>query len=115
MSTISLAHLPPEILEKIFRHVSSDLATCRHVSEVCSVFHSVMVRVPVLVTIPVMEDDLRWLRNNHVPVRYLYNCEIAAYVSDQIFSLNLGQLKVNYFSNQTLFLNFCLGVQAGGI
>ena len=115
MSTTSLAHFPPEILEKIFRHVSSDLATCRHVSEVCSVFHSVMVRVPVLVTIPVMEDDLLWLQNNRVPVRYLYNCEIAAYVSDQIFSLNLGQLKVNYFSNQTLLLKFFLGGQAGGI
>ena len=94
MSRTRLSHLPPEILEKIFLHLSSDLETCRSVSLVCSLFHSVMVQVPVLVTIPIKDPDLRWIRRNKVPVRYLYNCEIAAYVSDQIFSLNLSQLKV---------------------
>ena len=94
MSRTKISHLPPEILEKIFIHLTSDLETCRSVSLVCTAFHSVMVQVPVLVTIPIKDPDLRWIRRNKVPVRYLYNCEISAYVSDQIFSLNISQLKV---------------------
>jgi len=94
MSSPSLTSLPPEILEKIFHHVSSDISTCRSLSATCTTLHAVIVRVPVLVTIPVQDDDLRWLRENNVPIRYLYNCEIAAYVSDQIFALNLSQLRV---------------------
>ena len=94
MSSPSLTSLPPEILEKIFHHVSSDISTCRSLSATCTTLHAVIVRVPVLVTIPVQDDDLRWLRENNVPIRYLYNCEIAAYVSDQIFAPNLSQLWV---------------------
>ena len=62
------------------------------VGHVYNIIHSVIVCVPVLVTIPVQDDDLRWVRENNVPIRYLYNCEIAAYVSDQIFAPNLSQL-----------------------
>ena len=50
--------------------------------------------MPVIVQIPLSEADLSWLKQNRVPVRYLFNCEIAAYVADQIFSLNLHSTRV---------------------
>ena len=61
-----------------------------------SPFRSVISRVPVLITIPLVSRQSRWLQQFNVPVRYLYNCEISAYVSDQIVALNLNQLKVNF-------------------
>jgi len=93
-SLVSCTDLPPEILEKIFHYLSSDLDTCIRVSQVCHVFRSVISRVPVLITIPLVSRQSRWLQQFNVPVRYLYNCEISAYVSDQIVALNLNQLKV---------------------
>jgi len=91
---VSITDLPPEILEKIFTCVSSDLQCVKNISGVCSTFHQVVCKVPVIVQIPLSESDLLWLRQNHIPVRYLFNCEIAAYVADQIFALNLNHTRV---------------------
>ena len=90
----AITDLPPEILERIFLYLSSDIKSLRRLSEVCFVFRAVVTSVPVNVHIPLKEDDLTWLRTFRVPVRSLVNCEIAAYVSDQIFSLNLSRLQV---------------------
>ena len=90
----AITDLPPEVLERIFLFLSSDIELLRRLSEVCSLFLTVAVSVPVNVHIPLKEDDLSWLRTYRVPVRSLVNCEIAAFVSDQIFSLNLSRLQV---------------------
>ena len=90
----AITDLPPEVLERIFLFLSSDIELLRSLSEVCSQFLAVVAKVPVSVHIPLKEDDLAWLRSYRVPVRSLVNCEIAAYVSDQIFSLNLSRLRV---------------------
>ena len=90
----AITDLPPEVLERIFLFLSSDIELLRRLSEVCSLFLAVAVSVPVNVHIPLKEDDLSWLRTYRVPVRSLVNCEIAAFVSDQIFSLNLPRLQV---------------------
>lgn len=92
--TVSITDLPPEILEKIFVCLSSDLQSMRSLSEAAPSFHSIVCKVPVIVQIPLSEADLTWLKLNCVPVRYLFNCEIAAYVADQIFSLNLRSTRV---------------------
>jgi len=91
---VSITDLPPEVLEKIFACLSSDLQTVRSISEVTPAFHQIVCKVPVIVQIPLSEADLGWLKQNCVPVRYLFNCEIAAYVADQIFSLNLRSTRV---------------------
>jgi len=91
---VSITYLPPEILEKIFACLSSDIQCMRSISGVCPTFHDVVCKVPVIVQIPLCEADLAWLKHNSVPVRYLFNCEIAAYVADQIFSLNLNNTRV---------------------
>ena len=108
--TVSITDLPPEILEKIFVCLSSDLQSMRSISEAAPSFHNIvckvqltqlhsiavnmMPQVPVIVQIPLSEADLTWLKMNSIPVRYLFNCEIAAYVADQIFSLNLRSTRV---------------------
>ena len=91
---MEISDLPPEVLERILLFLSSDIETLRSLSLVNSQFQTLASKVPVSVSIPLQEDDLRWLKTFQVPVRSLSNCEIAAYVSDQIFSLNLCRLKV---------------------
>ena len=86
---MEISDLPPEVLERIFLFLSSDIETLRSLSLVNSQFQTLATKVPVSVSIPLHEDDLSWLKTFQVPVRSLSNCEIAAYVSDQIFSLNL--------------------------
>lgn len=91
---LKITDLPPEILERIFTNLSHDLRCMRRISLVCTHFSRVSVKVPVVVQIPVSEPELSWLQHNSVPVRYLVNFEIAVYVADQIFRLNLHQTRV---------------------
>ena len=91
---MKITDLPPEVLERIFLYLSPDIKILRSLSHVNSQFEALAARVPVTVHIPLEEEDLNWLKTFKVPVRSLVNCEIAAYVSDQIFSLNLSRLKV---------------------
>jgi len=90
----TIMDLPPEILEKIFQCLSSDLQTMRNISCATQAFHQIACKVPVIVQIPIKDVDRAWLKQNNVPVRYLFNCEIAAFVADQIFALNLNSLRV---------------------
>lgn len=104
-----ITSLPPELLEKIFQLLSSDLQCVRNLAEVCTLFQKIACsvrtsqsifdyyltpQVPVRVHIPVPQPDLSWLVKHSVPVRHLSNYEIAAFVGDQILSLNLSLLRV---------------------
>ena len=51
-------------------------------------------QVPVRVQLPLCEADLSWLQRHRVPVRHLANCEIAAFVGDQVPGLNLASCRV---------------------
>ena len=90
---MEITDLPPEVLETILLFLSSDIKTLRSLSLVNTQFQTLATKVPVSVSIPLQAEDLRWLKTSQVPVRSLSNCEIAAYVSDQIFSLNLSRLR----------------------
>lgn len=92
--TVGIMDLPTEILEKIFTCLSYDLETIKSISRVNSCFQQIGTKIPVIVQIPLSAAHLTWLKRHNVPVRYLFNCEIAAYVCDQIFSLNLCKTKV---------------------
>jgi len=92
--SLTLTALPPELLEKIFLHLSHDLRCLRNLAEVCTTFHQVICRVPVKVQIPLCDSDLSWLQQHNIPVRHLANREIAAFVGDQILGLNLGLCRV---------------------
>ena len=85
-SRLSITDIPPEILERIFQFISSDVGVLRTVSQVCPLFYRVVLKVPVSVQIPLSEAQLRWLADpgRCIPVRSLANREIAAYVSDQV-------------------------------
>lgn len=89
-----LTSLPPELLEKIFTYLCSDVASLRSLAAVCTRFQQIVLSIPVRVRIPLKEADLSWLVQHRVSVRYIFNCEIAAYVGDQIFGLNLGSCQV---------------------
>ena len=43
--SLNLTALPPELLEKIFLHLSHDLHCLRNLAEVCTTFHQVICRV----------------------------------------------------------------------
>jgi len=42
---VSITYLPPEILEKIFACLSSDIQCMRSISGVCPTFHDVVCKV----------------------------------------------------------------------
>lgn len=92
--SVQLTSLPPELLENIFRYLSSDIVCIRNLANVCTRFQTIICSVPVRVQIPLAEDDLAWLVRYNIPVRHIINTEIAAYVGDQILSLNLSSCRV---------------------
>jgi hypothetical protein len=90
---LGITSLPPEILEKIFNQLSSDPGSLRCLAGVCAPFRLAALSVAVRVQLPLTEKDLAWLRHHSVPVRHLRNCELAAYVGDQVVGLNLSGLR----------------------
>ena len=108
---LSLSTLPPEVLEHIFGYLAHDITALRNVSAVTTLFRHIVCRVRiynklicllgidhtfqvgVTVDIPLSQENLGWLRQFNVPVFQLNNCEISAFVGDQILGLNLRNCK----------------------
>jgi len=90
---LSLSTLPPEVLEHIFGYLAHDITALRNVSAVTTLFRHIVCRVGVTVDIPLSQENLSWLRKYNVPVFQLNNCEISAFVGDQILGLNLRNCK----------------------
>ena len=108
---LSLSTLPPEVLEHIFGYLAHDITALRNVSAVTTLFRQIVSRVRkhnkliclhsldrafqvgVTVDIPLSQENLSWLRKYNVPVFQLNNCEISAFVGDQILGLNLRNCK----------------------
>jgi len=90
---LSLSTLPPEVLEHIFGYLAHDITALRNVSAVTTLFRHIVCRVGVTADIPLSQENLSWLRKYNVPVFQLNNCEISAFVGDQILGLNLRNCK----------------------
>jgi len=88
-----LEQLPPELLEKIFKAFVADVKQLKHIAQTCSKFHFVVLKIHPVVSIPLEEEQLLWLKSTQCPLYAITNREIAAYVIDQILPLNLGSLK----------------------
>lgn len=117
-NSVTFTTLPPELINKVFSFLREDIDQLILLTKVCKLFKEIVVNEPFHVKIPIPPDHMSWIQDSRVQVRSVdvviplspeemswiqeneikvrsLVCEKNSWVhTDQIYSLDLENLKV---------------------